>query len=98
MNPNQLVIAYVDDVLLYTSESTFKETHRMIEEMMTKEDGIIEWSKDHNSLLKNSKLALIDFSHQNCQIIRLSLSLPHGNAEPTNSTKYLGVILDQHLS
>jgi ribonuclease HI len=98
--PNQLAIAYVDDVILYASGSTFEETHTILEEMMTKENGAIEWSKDHNSPLEFSKLALIDFSHQNCQSrqTRPDLKLPHGAITPQRSAKYLGVILDQHLS
>jgi hypothetical protein len=98
--PNQLAIAYVDDVILYASGSTFKETHTILEEMMMKENRAIEWSKDHNSPLEFSKLVLIDFSHQNCQSrqTRPDLKLPHGAITPQQSAKYLGVILDQHLS
>ncbi len=62
---NQLAIAYVDDTLLYAAASTFEEMHKILKRMMMKENSIIEWSKDHNSSLKYSKLALIDFAHQN---------------------------------
>jgi ribonuclease HI len=96
-NPNQLAIAYVDDVILYASGNTFEEMHKTLEDMMKKENGAINWSKDHNSPLEYSKLALIDFSHQNHRVPRPNLSLPHGTVEPKRSVKYLGVILDQHL-
>ena len=62
---NQLAIAYIDDALLYATASTFEETHRILERMMTKDNGVIEWSKDHNSPLEYFKLALINFAHQN---------------------------------
>ncbi len=65
---NELASAYVDNALLFATASTFEETHEIIEGMMTKEYGVIEWSKDHNSPLEYSKLALIDFAHQNCHM------------------------------
>jgi hypothetical protein len=96
--PNQMAIAYVDDAILFASGDTFEETHAAIANLMTKENGVIEWSKDHNSPLEFSKLALIDFSHSNRKLPRPNLTLPHGEVAPKESTKYLGVTLDQHLS
>jgi Reverse transcriptase (RNA-dependent DNA polymerase) len=96
--PNQLAIAYVDDAILFASRATFEETHESIIDMMMKEKDAIEWSKDHNSPLEYSKLALIDFAHSSHKVTRPNLSLPHGIVEPQSSTKYLGVILDQHLN
>ena len=95
--PNQLAITYLDDTILFTSGSIFEETHKVLVETMTKENNVITWSKDHNSPLKYSKLALIDFSHQNCSKPRPNLKLPHKAIEPSRSIKYLGVLLDQHL-
>jgi ribonuclease HI len=43
-------------------------------------------------------LALIDFAHHSKKLVRAPLSLPNATIEPTSSTKYLGVILDQHLN
>jgi Reverse transcriptase (RNA-dependent DNA polymerase) len=97
-SPNQLAIAYVNDAILFASGSTFEEMHKTLIEMMTKEKGAIKWSKDHNSPLEYSKLALIDFAHHSRQVTRLQLRLPHGIVEPQASAKYLGVVLDQHLS
>ena len=95
---NQLAIAYIDDALLYATASTFEETHRILERMMTKDNSVIEWSKDHNSPLEYSKLALINFAHQNRHMHQPDLTLPHTLVKPEHSTKYLGVIIDQHLS
>jgi len=95
--PSQLAIAYVDDAIIYASGNSFEETHESIAGMMTKDNGVTNWSKDHNSPLEYSKLALIDFSHQNRRIPRPNLVLSHGPVEPKGSIKYLGVILDQHL-
>lgn len=95
---NQLAIAYVDDALLFASGDSFEETHDTLIDLMSKEGGVADWSRDHNSPLEYSKLALIDFSHQNRDIIRPNLVLPHGTVKPERSVKYLGVIIDQHLS
>src|SRR5258707_2379220 len=89
---NQLAITYVNDALLYTAASTFKETHEILKRMMMKENGVIEWSKDHNSPLEYSKLALIDFAHQNHHTQQPDLGLPHGIVKPERRTKYLGII------
>jgi ribonuclease HI len=59
---------------------------------------MINLSKSHNSSIKYSKLALIDFSHHGVKKQRPSLKLPGVTIEPTHSTKYLGIILDQHLN
>jgi hypothetical protein len=95
---NQLAIAYVDDAIIFGSGSSFEDTHKDLVDMMTKEKGVIEWSLDHNSPLKFSKLALIDFSHHSKRLPRPLLILPHGTVEPQASAKYLGIYLDQHLN
>jgi len=72
--------------------------HKELVNMMMKEKGPINWSTNHNSPLKYFKLALIDFSHRSHHVTRPNLVLPHGTVEPKESAKYLGVIIDQHLS
>jgi ribonuclease HI len=66
--------------------------------MMTRIGRMIEWSMSHNSSIKYSKLALIDFSHHGVKKPRPPLILPSITVEPTQNTKYLGIILDQHLN
>lgn len=63
LEPNQLTIAYVNDAIIYASGNSFEETHKSIVDMMTKDNRVTNWSKDHNSPLEYSKLVLIDFSH-----------------------------------
>jgi hypothetical protein len=72
--------------------------HCVLSNMMTREGGIYDWSKTHNSPLEHSKLALIDFAHRNKVAERPTLPLPTTSLTPTNSTKYLGIIIDQHLN
>jgi hypothetical protein len=91
-------MAYVDNTLLIAIAKTFEEAHEMLAEMMTRENRVIEWSRTHNSPLKYSKLALIDFAHPASMKERTSLTLPSEEIQPMPSTKYLGVMLDQHLN
>jgi hypothetical protein len=91
-------IAYVDDTLMLATTDTFQQTHEKLIDLMTRKGGVDEWSKDHNSPLEYSKLALIDLTHRNNPEPRETLQLPQWEVPPAESTKYLGVIFDQHLN
>ncbi len=95
---NELTVAFVNDALMGAVANTFEETHKTLAGMMSRDNGVIAWSKDHNSPLEYSKLALIDFAYQNYHAHRPDLMLPHGTVKLAQSTKYLGIIIDQHLS
>ena len=90
-------IAYVDDAILVAEGADFHEAHDKLRNMMVKEDGALTWAEKHNSRFEFSKLALIDFAHHCRKINRPTLSLPGTEVKPTESTKYLGIILDQSL-
>jgi ribonuclease HI len=94
---HESAIAYVDDVLLIATAVNFEEAHQTLASMMTRQNGVINWSTTYNSPLEYSKLALIDFAHQNSNKPRPQLHLPHKSITPTASAKYLGVIFDQNL-
>jgi len=95
--PEESAAAYVDDAILVATARDFTETHKILADMMTRPEGAIKWAKDHNSQFEFSKLALIDFAHRNSKKTRSPLLLPNSSIEPSISTKYLGVFLDQHL-
>jgi ribonuclease HI len=95
---NEAAIAYVDDALLIATADTFSEAHHTLVSMMTRRNGVIDWSTSHNSPLEYGKLALIDFAHPCNNKPRPQLQLPHKSITPVASTKYLGVIFDQHLT
>ena len=95
---NELAIAYVDDALIMSTAPDFEAAHHALSDMMTRTNGIYDWSKTHNSPLEHSKLALIDFAHRNNKKERPNLTLPNITITPSNSTKYLGLLIDQHLS
>ena len=90
--------AYVDDAILIATASNFEEARLSLAAMMTQPGGMVEWSKLHDSSIEYSKLALIDFAHHGVKKPRPPLTLPDITIEPTQSTKYLGIILDQNLN
>ena len=95
--PDEGAIAYVDDALLLATGTNFHQTHAKIVNMMTRTGGALDWAEKHNSRFEFSKLALIDFAHQNKNMDRPGLLLPNVEIQPAKSTKYLGVYLDQNL-
>ena len=95
--PKESAIAYINDVLIMASAKNFMLTHKILANMMTREGGVNKWSMTHNSLLELSKLALIDFAHRAAQRECLVLLLPNIMVKPSESTKYLGIMVDQHL-
>ena len=97
-NKGESALAYVDDTTLVATAETFAKAHDMLVDMMTRGGGINDWSTLHNSPLKYSKLALIDFAHSCSPKERTPLRLPQREITPLASTKYLGVIFNQHLS
>jgi hypothetical protein len=65
VNANKAAAVYVDDAILIATASTFLQAHDILADMMSRPGGAIEWSHNHNSRFKFSKLALIDFAHRN---------------------------------
>lgn len=97
-NKNESAIAYVDDAILTATAKTFQEAHDILADMMVRPGGAIDWTQTHNSQFEYSKLALVDFAHHAKKVTRSPLTLPSVTVTPSESTKYLGVILDQHLN
>ena len=96
--PQESAEAYVDDAILTASAKSFEEAHRILADMMTRAGGMVEWSRLHNSSIEYSKLALIDFAHPGVKKSRPPLILPSITIKPTQSAKYLGIVLDQNLN
>ena len=96
--PTEVAAAYVDDTILVATTKTFEDTHKILVEMMTRKNGVLQWAKEHNSKFELLKLALVDFTHQSKKVCRPPLQIADTTVEATKSVKYLGVYLDQHLS
>ena len=73
-------------------------SHQKLFDMMRKQREVENWSKTHSSPLEYSKLALINFASRHKNADNPPLSLLHRTIQPADSTKYLGVIVDRHLS
>ena len=91
-------IAYVNNTLILVVSKNFTKTHDILANMLTREGGIYEWSNSHNSPLELSKLVLIDFTHRTKQIDRPPLTVAGSMFMPMDSVKYLGIMVDQHLT
>ena len=105
---NEYVLSFVDDTTLLAMGSSFKVTHQILADMMTRDGGAIQWSKDHNSHFEPSKFALLDFTQakeadpthpkQTRLLSRPSLIIPGlATIQPSSSARYLGVIFNQEL-
>ena len=97
-DPGESAMAYVDNSAMIVITDSFLEAHRELLSMMTRDGGVRDWSSLHNSSLKYSKLMLEDFTHSCSLKSRPLLCLPQITVQPTESTKYLGVVFDQNLS
>ena len=95
---SEAAIVYVDDALILATAKNFETTHQMLTQMITRDGGVYDWSKTYNFPLEHSKLALIDFAHHSNKIPRPNLDLPSVTLPSSESTKYLGMIIDQHLN
>ncbi|TFY75555.1 hypothetical protein EWM64_g8458, partial [Hericium alpestre] len=95
---SERAMAFVDDSVLIAIGSNFEATHQTLRDMMTQPGGAIEWSVAHNSHFEFSKLALLNFSPIGSSKKGTTLVLPNAEVEPADSTCYLGVMFDAHLT
>ncbi len=92
---NEDTVAYIDNTIMV---ATAKSSVEVLLSMICREGEVLDWSKNHNSLLEISKLTLIDSAHRSSCKERAILQLPQRIIEPSSSAKYLGIIVDQNLN
>ena len=101
-------LGYVDVIALMATGKDFDETSQRLLHMMTKEDGGLQWSRDHNSRFEVSKSVVLHVT-QRTQVNsedeqkRVSLDRPilrieGQHIQEVKSFKYLGVQVDAQLS
>ena len=100
-------IGYVDDIAILVRGADFTETTQRLKALMTKEDGGLQWSRDHNSRFEVSKSVIMHFSRKTMpdpetDNRRIPLESPElvleGQVvEKTDCFKYLGVQIDSQL-
>lgn len=57
-------LGYVDNVALMAVGKDFKETTARLEQMMTREEGGLQWSREHNSKFEVSKSVVLHASRR----------------------------------
>jgi hypothetical protein len=100
-------LGYVDNIALVATGPDFEETTLRLKNMMTKEDGGIRWSIEHNSHFEVTKSAILHFSRKTLQdpendngrvpMNRPPLVLEGQVVQEVESYKYLGVQIDARL-
>jgi ribonuclease HI len=100
-------LGYVDDIALLAKGDDFEESTNRLKMMMTKEDGGLQWSREHNSKFEVSKSVIVHFSrktrpdpdseHGRIPLERPNLTLDGQQVKKVDCFKYLGVQIDAQL-
>ena len=101
------VLGYVDDIALLATGNDFKETTNRLKDMMTKDEGGIQWSKSHNSKFEVSKSVVLHMSRKTMPdpdsangripLPKPDLLLEGQLVQEVKSFKYLGIQIDVNL-
>ena len=104
---NEDMLGYVDDITLIAIGNNFEETTHRLKQLMTKENGGIQWSKEYNSRFEVTKSAIIHFTRKtspdpDSERGRIPMERPKLRLEGQEVTelgcfKYLGVQIDSQL-
>lgn len=104
---NEDALGYVDDIALIALGKDFEETTHRLKQLMTKEDGGLQWSKSHNSKFEVSKSAILHFGKKTepdpdlergrIPLVRPALTLEGQAVEEVECFKYLGIQIDAQL-
>ena len=100
-------LGYVDDIALVALGNNFEESTQRLKTMMTKDDGGLQWSREHNSRFEVSKSVIVHFSrktipdpetdHGRLPLERPKLTLEGHEVEEVECFKYLGIQIDAQL-
>lgn len=98
---------FVDDSTLLAEAKSFEETHRMLDNMMTRPSGAIVYAREHNVHFELTKTAVLDLTRRRerahgqgtrtLPLKRPIATIAGQLIRPLASHKYVGVILDQEL-
>jgi ribonuclease HI len=100
-------LGYVDDIALVALGEDFNETTKRLETMMTKENGGIQWSEEHNSSFEISKSAVLHVTRRTqadpenagrrIPLDRPPLTIRGKQIKEVTNFKYLGIQVDAQL-
>ena len=104
---NEDALGYVDDIALLAIGNDFEETTTRLKQMMEKDDGGLQWSKEHNSRFEVDKSAILHLTRRtdpdpDSERGRIPMETPilklEGQAvKQTECYKYLGIQIDSQL-
>lgn len=107
LDPDKLKTAFVDDTMFLAAGNDFEEMNGKLRSMMERAGGANDWAVSHNAAFKVDKFALVHFSRKlerdptwprkKRPISRPALTLGNVTIQPSHSTKFLGVCMDQEL-
>jgi hypothetical protein len=92
----ELVVGYIDDVVLLVRASTMEEATGRIKEMVEREGGALDWAKRHTSDFGLEKTALIGFTKKKEQKAK-EVEIGGTVIKPAEYHCFLGVIFDSEL-
>ena len=104
---NEDAIGYVDDIALIAIGENLEETTNQLKNIMTKNDGAIQWSQNHNSKFEASKSTVMHFTRKTTKDPTTNARIPLPRPElliqghlikETLTYKYLGILLDSSLN
>jgi ribonuclease HI/exonuclease III len=100
-------LGYVDDIALVAVGQDFEESTQRLQQMMTREEGGLKWSEEHNSRFEVNKSAIVHFTRKTSPdpeverrripMERPALILEGQEVKESNCYKYLGIQLDAQL-
>jgi ribonuclease HI len=100
-------LGFVDDIAILATGDDFEETTRRLKKIMVKEDGGLQWSKEHNSKFEVSKSVVMHLTRKSQQdpvdderripLDQPPLVLGGQVVRIVQSFKYLGLHIDSQL-
>jgi hypothetical protein len=93
----EIALAFVDDTAYIAIAETFEETHKILRDMLKRENGGYQWSREHNSKFETTKFALMDFMRRKTKE-QSPIILNGVTIQPVHHTHFLGIIMDQELT
>ena len=107
-NDDEDALEYVDDIALVAIGDDLEETTKKLKHMMTKEDGGLQWSRDHNSRFEVSKSVILHATRRTqpdpenegkrIPLDKPPLVIEGQQIQAVNNFKYLGIRIDAQLN
>jgi hypothetical protein len=102
-----MALGFIDDGAFFVAGKTFETNNNSLAEFMNQPGRAHEWSREHNSKFEVNKFNLVHFTQKKnisrndpkkrVRKARPPLTLGGTTIQPSKSTKFLGVILDEEL-